>query len=126
MAPKSARSTTKPVKKPAKPKNPAERRGGKRAGAGRPKGAKNKRDWQKIQEKVAEGGMLPLEFMLKVMRNPKNSWAARQTAARDAAPYVHPRLSSIVHKGDLKEPVTTATMPEDVFRDLAKKVLSEV
>lgn len=124
-APKNARSTTKTVKK-TKPKNPAERRGGKRAGAGRPKGAKAKRDWQKIQEKVAEGGVLPLEFMLKVMRNPKNSWAARQTAARDAAPYVHPRLSSVVHKGDLKEPVTTAQMPEDVFRGLAKKVLREV
>lgn len=35
----------------------------------------------------------PLEFLLGVMRNPEASVSARLTAAIQAAPYVHPKLS---------------------------------
>ena len=39
--------------------------------------------------------MTPLDFMLAVMRDETNDLAVRFDAARAAAPFVHPRLSTI-------------------------------
>lgn len=38
-------------------------------------------------------GLTPLEYLLAVMRSPKASKSARMTAAIQAAPYVHPKLT---------------------------------
>lgn len=38
-------------------------------------------------------GISPLDYMLAVMRNPKESKSARITAAIQAAPYMHPKLA---------------------------------
>lgn len=77
-------------------------RGGKRKGAGRPKGAINKatKEERKI---LAEGGVLPLEYMVKVMRDGRAPTARRDAMAIAAAPYLHARLSSTeikVSKGE--------------------------
>ena len=74
-------------------------RGGKRLGAGRPLGSKNQRT-QEIARATAEAGITPIEVMLGIMRE---LWAqgtpeAKREAAeiaKDAAPYIHPRLASI-------------------------------
>jgi hypothetical protein len=74
-------------------------RGGKRRGAGRPLGSKNRRTAE-IARAAAESGITPIEVMLGTMRE---LWAQgtpeakRQAAeiAKDAAPYIHPRLASI-------------------------------
>ena len=74
-------------------------RGGRRRGAGRPLGSKNKRSAE-IARAAAESGITPIEVMLGAMRE---LWALgtpeakRQAAdiAKDAAPYIHPRLASI-------------------------------
>jgi hypothetical protein len=74
-------------------------RGGKRLGAGRPLGSKNQRT-QEIARAAAEAGITPIEVMLGIMRE---LWAqgtpeAKREAAeiaKDAAPYIHPRLASI-------------------------------
>lgn len=71
---------------------------------GRVKGSVNK----KITEaaaKVRELGITPLEYMLEVMRQPIPEYAepaekalimhAKIDAAKAAAPYVHPKLSSV-------------------------------
>jgi hypothetical protein len=73
-------------------------RGGRRLGAGRPVGSKNQRSAE-IARAAAEAGITPIEVMLGAMRE---LWAlgtpeAREAAeiAKDAAPYIHPRLASI-------------------------------
>lgn len=84
--------------------------GGVRPGAGRPKGTRNKRTEENMA-KAAATGITPLEFMLRQMRKPyprKATLAQRQAhdvirmqAARDAAPYVHARLSAVKVSGGL-------------------------
>jgi len=74
-------------------------RGGRRPGAGRPVGSKNQKT-QEIARAAAESGITPIEVMLGTMRE---LWAlgtpdAKREAveiAKDAAPYIHPRLASI-------------------------------
>jgi hypothetical protein len=74
-------------------------RGGRRAGAGRPPGSKNQRTVE-IARAAVEAGITPIEVMLNAMRDlwdqgtPESKREAA-TIAKDAAPYVHPRLSNI-------------------------------
>ena len=60
--------------------------GGARAGAGRRKGTMNKKD------RLKSGELMPVDFMLAVMRNPKNDYSRRMDAAKSVAPYIHPKL----------------------------------
>lgn len=74
-------------------------RGGRRPGAGRPLGSKNRRT-QEIARLAAEAGITPIEVMLGAMRDlwAEGTPAAKREAAeiaKDAAPYIHPRLASI-------------------------------
>ena len=74
-------------------------RGGIRSGAGRPPGSKNQRSAD-IARQAVEAGITPIEVMLNAMRElweEGTSEAKREAAriAKDAAPYVHPRLASI-------------------------------
>jgi hypothetical protein len=74
-------------------------RGGARPGAGRPPGSKNQRSAE-IARQAVEAGITPIEVMLSAMRDlwdEGTSEAKREAAriAKDAAPYVHPRLASI-------------------------------
>ena len=78
-------------------------RGGSRPGAGRPKGKLGPRK-QAMEKRLAEiadsGEITPLEILLQTMRGlwAEDTDAARKEAcaiARDAAPYVHRRLSSV-------------------------------
>src|SRR6516165_5888076 len=73
-------------------------RGGKRAGAGRPKGAAAKIDAE-ARAAAHASGQTPLEYMLEVMRNPQIDARRRDQMAAAAAPYVHHRLSSTEHSG---------------------------
>lgn len=69
-------------------------RGGKRPGAGRPKGSK---DGVKIEReaKIAASGLTPLDYMLSVLRDEEADPEDRKWAAQTAAPYVHPKLQHI-------------------------------
>jgi len=64
-------------KKPGSPKT-----------GGRKKGSLNKRT---IAIEKGAKGMLPLDFMLKVMRDPKQTIDLRCEMAKAAAPYLHAR-----------------------------------
>ena len=92
---------------------------GKKTG-GRKKGAANKRT-REIADKATETGTTPLEYLLTIMRSPMmpelkealdkgqinlevisglSGWhQMRYNAAKDAAPYIHPRLQSTTVKG---------------------------
>lgn len=67
-----------------------------------------------IAEKALADGVTPLEVMLGTMRamwirggrarknDDKESYQAKAAAlAKDVAPYVHPRLTAVDHKGDM-------------------------
>ena len=63
---------------------------------GRTKGAKNKTTVAKeyAKDEAGKRQMLPLAYMLRVMRDPKKPLEVRIEMAKAAAPYVHPRLQS--------------------------------
>ena len=67
--------------------------GGKRPGAGRPPGARNKRTIEQV-EAIAATGMTPLEYLTSVYQDTAADPAKRIDAAKAAAPYVHARLNS--------------------------------
>ena len=64
---------------------------------GRKKGAINKttRALKAATERAVASGLMPLEYMLNVMRNPKLPAARRDWAANAAAPYIHPKLATL-------------------------------
>ena len=63
--------------------------GGKRAGAGRPRGSINKFSAE-VREAAVAGGESPLDYMLRVMRDPNVDPQRRDYMAKAAAAYVHP------------------------------------
>jgi hypothetical protein len=89
--------------------------GGARPNAGRKAGVPNK-DRRKAIAKAEAGGIMPLDLMLKVMRKhdalatlaekkgdkdeAQGQWTMAAERARDAAPYLHPRLQSITQKDE--------------------------
>lgn len=113
--------TTKSTKKSTK--------GGFRKGAGRKKGVKNKVTEAIKRRVLADTKLMPLEFLLSLMREERpvqrpnediavylfrlKCWQNdRLEAAKAAAPYVHPRLESIEHKGDPDKPIKTSLTVE--------------
>lgn len=73
-------------------------RGGKREGAGRKAGAVTTRT-REIADAATAEGVTPLEYMLGVMRDADADLDRRDAMARAAAPYMHPSLKAIEHKG---------------------------
>jgi hypothetical protein len=74
--------------------------GGPRPGAGRPKGATNKKTAE-LAAKVEASGLTPLDYMLGIMRDETMATESRFEAAKAAAPYVHAKLANtqIEHSG---------------------------
>lgn len=70
--------------------------GGARPGAGRKRGSVTKKTTE-VAQRAAAQGITPLEVMLAAMRQAyrKKDMAAAAGFAKDAAPYMHPRLSAV-------------------------------
>jgi hypothetical protein len=83
--------------------------GGKRPGAGRPKGVPNKANAER-QAAIAASGLTPLDYLLSVLRDESAEPQVRMEAAKSAAPYVHPKLSSIEHGGKDGSPMKLETI----------------
>ena len=62
--------------------------GGARPGAGRKKGQATKMNEQ-ARQKASEGGLMPLDYLLSIMRDAEQPQDERKDAAKAAAPYVH-------------------------------------
>ena len=86
-------------------------RGGKRPGAGRRAGIPNKASIAR-QQAVAASGETPLDYMLRVMRDPASDDERRDQMAKAAAPYVHPRLAAIQHIGKDGGPIGHANISD--------------
>lgn len=98
----------------SKLKNNQMENGGARPGAGRPKGSPNKATKER-QARIAAAGVTPLDVMIadmrfhwdahqKAMADKNGAEAAKELAlardaAKDAAPYTHPRLAAVEHMG---------------------------
>jgi hypothetical protein len=74
--------------------------GGKRPGAGRKRGARNKVTFAREAE-LAASGLTPLDYMLSILRDPEASREDRKWASEKAAPYCHHRLSTTEVTGNL-------------------------
>jgi hypothetical protein len=74
-------------------------RGGRRPGAGRPKGSGGKAARARAVE--AQGRELPLDRLLRRMNDASEPERYRDSLAMAAAPYLHPRLSVV---GQAKTP----------------------
>ena len=69
-------------------------RGGRRSRAGRPKGAPNKATAAR-RAAISASGEVPLDYMIRIMRDKSAPVERRDEMAKAAAPYVHPKLAAI-------------------------------
>lgn len=78
-------------------------RGGKRQGAGRKKGQVSQQTKRRVEiaEQALATGITPLDFMLAILRDENRDDRERFMAAKEAAPYLHPRLSAVEHSGNI-------------------------
>ena len=82
-------------------------KGGRRPGAGRPRGVTAGTKHQRLDAMLKKGNKTPLEYMLNILNDKKTSPEKKMWAAEKAAPFVHPRLASVDQKvqGDKDEPL---------------------
>jgi hypothetical protein len=83
-------------------------RGGKREGGGRKPGNVSMLDAE-VRRKAQEGGMMPLYYMLGIMRDESQDMRVRVDAAKASAPYCHARFSSTALCGPSGGPVAVQT-----------------
>ena len=94
--------------------------GGKRPGAGRKQGAATRKT-RAIADRMTEAGVTPLEVMLRAMREHygQERWDEAAAIAKDCAPYLHPRLSSVEHK---RSPIDLERLSDDELEFLERLV----
>jgi hypothetical protein len=98
--------------------------GGKREGAGRPKGARTNRS-RRIAEKALNEGLSPLEYMLGIMRDVNEPTELRFEAAKACAPYIHPRLVSR-EALETPQPIVHITMSAPEAEAISRKLLEQI
>lgn len=74
-------------------------RGGARTGAGRKKNGSN-RLTQEAVSRAEAGGIMPLDYLLAVMRDEGAELGRRDDAAKAAAPYCHPKRAPVDKDGE--------------------------
>ena len=70
-------------------------KGGRRPGAGRPRDSIDKRKRAERRRLAVREQKLPLDLMLSIINDPSVSEARRDKFIIAAAPYLHPRLTTI-------------------------------
>ncbi|WP_435018480.1 hypothetical protein TA3x_000454 [Tundrisphaera sp. TA3] len=75
---------------------------------GRRKGSINK-SRAKIIEGAKQGGEMPLDYMLRVMRDPTADDSRRDEMAKSASPYFHSKMPTAL----VTPPAPTAVISED-------------
>lgn len=91
-------------------------RGGPRPNAGRPKGARNVKTVEQVAAVIATG-MTPLEYLTSVYQDADADEAKRIDAAKAAAPYIHPKLTSVELSGPGGGPIEEVTRIELIDGD---------
>ncbi len=75
-------------------------------------GSRNKRTLAQIA-KAGSTGDMPLDYMLRVMRDDTQDKTRRDDMAKAAAPYLHAKLSSVEMKAEI-ETTYVARIPEPI------------
>lgn len=75
----------------------AARKAGKPTSAGKLKAGMK----MSASEVDLEGGLTPLGYMLKILRRANTPASIKRWAASAAAPYMHPKLASVEHGGEV-------------------------
>lgn len=86
-------------------------KGGKREGSGRKPGIPNRKTAEKMAA-AAEAGLMPVDYMLNVMRDEGAEKSRRDDMAKAVAPYLSPKLANIEvgnKKGESFKVVVQAT-----------------
>jgi hypothetical protein len=65
---------------------------------GRKKGVRNLATQEEARAAAAATGMMPVDYMLSVMRDPRADHKRRDAMAAAAAPYLHSKLSPVEAK----------------------------
>lgn len=86
--------------------------GGKREGAGRKAGSVTRRGREAAERAIESGELMPLDYMLTIMRDDTALPARRDWAAEKSAPYVHPKLAAVEHSGPDGGPIEVATLSD--------------
>ena len=73
--------------------------GGVRPGAGRKKGGTN-RATEEALASAKQTGELPLDFLLRIMRDPVQEFGKRIDCAKAAAPYLHAKRAPVGSDGE--------------------------
>lgn len=84
--------------------------GGKRPGAGRKMSPAKKALIEAARNVVVSGEETPLEYMLRIMRDPNADMKRRDQMAMGAAPFIHPKLAAVEHSGNKDNPVGIALL----------------
>jgi len=100
-------------------------RGGRRVGAGRKAGTTDrgmrKFKVNEVMDAIGSGPeATPLAFLMSIMHLKEAKMSDRIQCAIAAAPYVHPRLSSIEMKGDKENPLQIQTDIGQALKALAE------
>jgi hypothetical protein len=96
-------------------------RGGKRNGAGRKKGSATEKT-REIADRIAAEDVTPLQVMIEAMNSHRAAGRLDKAAAiaKDAAPYMHPRLSYV--KSDVSH---TDADADQALEDELEELLAE-
>lgn len=78
---------------------------------GRQKGTPNKATAAKAAE-IAASGLTPLDYLMSLLRDENNALPIRMEAAKNAAPYVHPKLASFTGQIDTAVTVEIVSFAE--------------
>lgn len=89
---------------------------------GRRKGSPNKASAAR-QAKLAKSGLMPLEYMLKILRDKGSTDEQKTWAAKEAAPYCHPKLASIFKSGPDGGPIPHEHRLAPELHELLKRIV---
>jgi hypothetical protein len=92
-------------------------------GPGRPKGSPNKIKQIQLEAiRVAREnpGEMPVDYMLRIMRDPNASDERRDDMAKAAAPHLHPKLAAIKVDQTSASQVTVDMNPDQLYAQLVE------
>lgn len=94
---------------------------------GRAKGVKNAKI-REVAERAAKEGITPLEVMINTMRWHWDADRRVEAAlvAKDAAPYMHPRLAAMTVGGDPDNPLLVRNLSDEALHAKAAVLLAKL
>jgi hypothetical protein len=77
------------------------------------------------EQRIAASGILPLDFLLSILRDTSAPPPVRIEAAKAAAPFVHPRLATVEHSGSLALPRASDMSDDELAAVVAQQTTAE-